>query len=37
MVRMCALLGSRLLLYVFGAGKALFYSLAEEELMSIIL
>lgn len=37
MVRMCAPLGSRLPLHASGAGKALLYPLAEEELMSIIL
>ena len=37
MVGMCAPLGSRLPLHASGAGKALLYPLAEEELMSIIL
>lgn len=37
MVRMCAPLGSRLPLHASGAGKALLYPLAEEELMGIIL
>lgn len=36
MVRMCAPLGSRLPLHASGAGKALLYPLAEEEMLDLI-